>query len=338
MRSPSAASKISRAVDPNAKMSASLARVKKAEERKKGVDKALEKSGVVRQKHVRGGEEEVDSDEDVDLDEKGKKAMAKARDRPTDQWRGTHLASLMNGNSSAEKNGVSLVGLQGITSSTRAAAGYKRPERKKEEAKKEEVGRSWDYGAPIRMEPRTMVGGPVKSREKRKRDKEPSSEEDDLRSKRGAKKNTGAGAGAGEARSGMKARLTSSISFEDEVERDIRRRPAIKEDKRGPLDKSAARSLVHHKSKTTSLFDELDRPSPPPSLSRNHNNSAETTTEDRKSGLPKGRSIESSREKLQELERRRAARLEKAEVKEKKEVKDSEQRRAADEIPLFMVI
>ena len=323
-RSPNAASRISRAVDPNAKMSTSLARVKKAEERKKGVDKALKKSGVVRRKYTNGREEgSAESDDYEDLDEKGKKAMIKARDRPTDQWRGTHLASLMNGASSAEKGGVSLVGLQGIPSSTRAAAGYKRPERKKEEEKKV-VERSWGYRAPIRMEPQTRVGGPAETRDKRERDQALNSDEDDL----GGTRRPGKESRSSEAQNGRKARSTASISFTDTEGHDA--------DHGRPVNNSTAGRSVHNKYKTTSLFDELDRPSPPPSLGRDLNSNAGARSLDEKDGLTQARNIQNSRDKLKEVERRRAARLTKAELKDEKDDKVSG-RRLADEIPLFMV-
>ena len=261
-RSPNAASRISRAIDPNAKMSTLLARVKKAEERKNGVDEALEKSGVIRRKNTIGGEEEsAESDGDKDLDGKSKKVMAKARDRPTDQWRGTHLAGLMNGANSAEKSGVSLVGLQGISSSTRAAAGSRRLERKEEEEEEEEE-RSWGYRAPIRMEPQTRVGEPVENRDKRKRDQALSSDEDDLRSRQHLRKESR----SSEAQSGRKARSTASVSLADTKGQDV--------GPRRPANNSTAGRLVHNRYKTTSFFDELDRPSPPPSLGRDHNSNA----------------------------------------------------------------
>ena len=323
-RSPNAATKISRAVDPNAKISTSHSSIKKAEERKKGIDEALEKSGLVRQKDTKGREDEsAESDNDENLDEEGKKAMIKARDRPTDQWRGTHLASLMSGANSAEKSGVSLIGLQGIPSSTRAAAGYKRLERKEEEEGKI-ARRSWGYRAPIRMEPRTRVGGPAGNRDKRKPDQTLSSDEDDLRSMRHPKKDSR----SSEARSGKKPRSTVSVSFADTEGQDV--------DPRRPANNSTAGRSVYNRYKTTSFFNELDRPLPSPSLGGDLNSNAGARGQDKKVELTQARSIQSSRDKLQEVERRRAARLKRAELKVE-EVDKGTGRRLADEIPLFMV-
>ena len=307
-RSPTAASKIARPVDPNAKMSSELEEKKRAEERRKVVEEALAKSGV-RGRKKGGGECEEDEDEEV----KGLKAIAKARDHDTDQWRGTHLASLMSGTSPEKKSRVSLVGLQGVKSSTRAAAGFTKPERKVKEGGRllgyyESTAKSTHGGAP----------GP----EKRKRDGPSRGDEHSLERTRVTTKS---GHEAGGPLDNGSARSKTSASSADFGGRDRSNGLANKEKKKGPLGSSEVKGSAYSESKTVSLEE------------FRQDKGAEESNKHRNQGHLDVKTGGVLRETVSESERRRAAKRAKLEGKD--EIKEGPSNRSVtDEIPLFMVV
>lgn len=110
---------ISRPIDLRSNMSTELHLKKQQEARSEKAENALEEAGLAeaRTKNIRGEEVTIKPGQEQD------------------PWVGTHLQGLMG---SPRKSQPSLLGIQAITSTTRAAAGLGRPRRK------EEGGRTFD--------------------------------------------------------------------------------------------------------------------------------------------------------------------------------------------------
>ena len=114
-RNPSAASMISRPVDSITAMRTETKRRKQAEARDARNEATLEQ---LKKATVQAQREQSDNDSsDLDIE-----------DRDGGRWRGTALQGLMT--ASSRKNQASLTGLQSVKSSTRAAAGFSKAEKR----------------------------------------------------------------------------------------------------------------------------------------------------------------------------------------------------------------
>ena len=126
-RKASASTKISRPTDTTTVMRAETRKRKEQEERSARLKEAVNKIGT----------KTAHDDNEVKPSGPG-----------NGLWTGTHLQNLMTSPSKAQK---SLMGLQGLASSSRASAGYAQPERKTNKAR--------EFDLPPRDVPRTNLGG-----------------------------------------------------------------------------------------------------------------------------------------------------------------------------------
>ena len=298
-RSPTAAKKLARSVNTDqAPMSAELRLQKEAERRRGIIDEALSKSGVRKGKRRNRNAESEDVDSE-DSEAAVRKLIAKAQNAPTDQWRGTHLAKLMKTDvaSPEKRSGVSLVGMQRISSDTRAARGYGAARQRERESD----GRTG--AAAGRRAEKTDALGKGRLGEKRSRSQLADEDKDQGEQRAAARPKVKAPPGGllshMEKPGGQSA---THIKFEDGT--------------------SPRRGAGRAKSKLAALFEELDRPSPPPEGS--------TITE----------SAAVTRSPSVKEEKDRDKRQVKTETSEDKKgvKKERPERRAADEIPLFLVV
>ena len=302
-RSPKTLKSLTRGVDANASISNELRMQKEAEKQREKTSKSLKKSGISRTKSSKSKED----DESEDSDAAVQRLIARARNAPTDQWRGTHVDEFMRTSASAvsakekQGGGPSLVGLQGIRSDTRASRGFiSARERHLRDQKPHEV-----YGQTVKQDPGASSG----------------EEGDDLDSTAAARKRLG------------KHRKDSSTTKTGSTARSTRS-PEIKRDPDAKSSSSATRTTGRTKTNLAALFDELDRPSPPPADKTAPPSRLTNDGLERKGG--KRIKVEPNEEEQQRVTAVRGQGRGKSKVKEGG--KTEEGRRAADEIPLFLAL